>query len=151
MLWVGGPVEDRTCGSVCELCNTSFGEAIDAERDGSNGNCFVTSWRLTGEAPTSSKGLDRSHLSVSGLKTFSPRSESRRSSSSVSHELEENPPVRKAGYVRIVRLVGKWIFTLPTEFTGRFPMKFSLMQSTVDRMEGSKNPDTSFLYGGHKW
>jgi len=32
-----------------------------------------------------------------------------------------------------------------TEFMARTSVKFSLMKSTVDWMEGSKNPDTCFL------
>ena len=83
---------------------------------------------------------------LSGLKILNPRSESRRSSWLASHGLEASPPTRKAIYTWIVRFAGpKETLNVRTEFMEIMSVKFSRIASTVDRMEGSKNPDTSCL------
>ena len=91
------------------------------------------------------KGESHSHVCVSGLKNLNPRSESRSPSCSDSHGLEANPPTRKANCMRSFRRAGRGISNSRTEFMERISVKFSLTESTVDWIEGSKNPATCFL------
>ena len=89
---------------------------------------------------------------VSGLKNFNPRSESRRLSWSDNHGLEAKPPTRKAHYTQTFRCAGQNILNQLTESKERISAKFSPIESTVDWMEGSKNPETWYLcVRGCKW
>ena len=82
---------------------------------------------------------------VSGLKNVNPRSESRWLSWSANHGLEANPPTRKANYTRIFRPAGQGISKLRTVSVERISVKCSLIKSTVDWMEGSKNSEACLL------
>jgi len=76
--------------------------------------------------------LNHSHVCVSGLKNFRPRSESRSLSCLASHGLEANPPTKKENYAFIFSTGGKKIADSRTEFMERISVKFSLIESTVD-------------------
>lgn len=52
VLWVGGSENDPAWDTVCEFRDSSFHKAVDVDRNGSNRNCFVTAWKLSGEAST---------------------------------------------------------------------------------------------------
>jgi hypothetical protein len=71
--------------------------------------------------------------------------ESRFSSCSDNHGLVANPPTRNANCFRVIRTRVQGATSIRTELVARRPLKLSLMASTVDRIEGSKNPETWVL------
>ena len=86
------------------------------------------------------------HVIMSGLQNFNPRSKSRFSSCSDNHGLVANPPTRNANYPRTIRNGAKEYQNIRTELIVRRCLKLSLIESTVDWIEGSKNPETCVLY-----
>ena len=123
-------IGDGARDAICEPRYTSTYKIVNTERDGSDSNCFVAVEELLDEALT--KKSNHSHVFVSGLKNFNPRSESRRLSWPASHGLEANPPTRKAIYAWIVEWKSQGITNIRTEFMERISVKLSLMESTVD-------------------
>ena len=139
-------VGDGARDAICVPRYTSTYKIVNAKRDGSDCNCSVTVEGLSNEASTKKSG--HSHVFVSGLKNLNPRSESRRSSWLASHGLEANPPTRKTSYTWIVRCAGKETLNVRTGFKEIISVKFSLIASTVDWIDGSKNPATCSLHAG---
>ena len=89
---------------------------------------------------------DFAHVCISGLQNFNPRSRSRFSSCWDNHGLVANPPTRNANYPQDIRSDAQEYQSTRTELIVRRCLKLSLIESTVDWIEGSKNPETCVLY-----
>ena len=85
------------------------------------------------------------HVCVSGLLNRNPRSASRLSSCSDNHRFMANPPTRNADYSSSTTSGVQQYSRTRTEFVGSRSVKLSLMESTVDWIDGSKNSETSAL------
>ena len=86
------------------------------------------------------------HVCVSGLLNRNPRSASRLSSCSDNHGFMANPPTRNANCSSSTTSGVQEYSRTRTEFVGSRSVKLSLMESTVDWIEGSKNVETCALY-----
>ena len=82
---------------------------------------------------------------MSGLQNSNPRSTSRFSSCSETHGLVAKPPTRNANCSSLTRSSIHEYQSVRTELMGRRRLKLSLIESTVDWIEGSKNPETCAL------
>ena len=91
------------------------------------------------------------HVCVSGLQNWNPRSESRRWSCSYSHGLVAKPPTRNANCSRLTRSGVQGYQGIRTELVGRRCIKLTLIESTVDWIEGSKNVETCALCARKLW
>jgi len=85
------------------------------------------------------------HVCVSGLKNRKPRSRSRCWSCSDNRGLVANPPTRNANYLRSIRSGARECQNARTDLVRRRRLKLSLIESTVDWIEGSKNSETCAL------
>ena len=88
---------------------------------------------------------------VSGLQVFSPISKNCFSSCSDNHGLVAKPPTRNTSCPRTIRDRIYEVPSVRTESGSRFCLRLSLTASTVDRIEGSKNPETCALYAWRLW
>ena len=82
----------------------------------------------------------------SGLQNRNPRSKSRFWSCSDNQGLVANPPTRNANCSWLIRGDVQEYQRTRTELVGRRRLKLSLIESTVDWIEGSKNTETCALY-----
>ena len=82
----------------------------------------------------------------SGLQNRNPRSKSRFWSCSDNHGLVAKPPTRNANCSWLIRSGIQEYQRTRTELVGRRRLKLSLIESTVDWIEGSKNTETCALY-----
>ena len=48
MVWIAGQVKGRAGGAICESRNAPCDKAVNVERDGSDCNCSVAAWKLSG-------------------------------------------------------------------------------------------------------
>ena len=91
------------------------------------------------------------HVCVSGLLNRNPRSTRRFSSCSDNHGFVANPPTRNANCSSLAMSGVQEYSRTRTEFVGSRSVKLSLMESTVDWIDGSKNSETSALCTRRFW
>jgi len=143
VFWIGGVIYNVTGHTVREFRNPGCHEVVNVIRNRPDGNRFVPSDDQRHNLPRPQEQI--THVCVSGLLNRNPRSTSRVSSCSDNHGFVANPPTRNANCSRLTRSSVQEYSRTRTELVGSRCVKLSLIESTVDWIDGSKNSETSSL------